>query len=82
MIDEEPLFEPLDTAGVRIMGNYFNVSSKDSQVGAMKVGNQKQNQTKVQQEMGVSAIDLKELVAELRKSINILPTEQQTRGSN
>lgn len=77
MIDEEPLFERLDTAGVRIMGDYFSVSPKDSQVGAMNVGSHNHNQNKIQQEMGVSAADLKELFAELRESIDTLPTEQQ-----
>jgi len=77
MIDEEPLFERLDTAGVRIMGDYFHVSPKDSQVGAMNVGSHNHNQTRVHQNMGVSATDLKELFAELHKNIDTLPTEQQ-----
>ncbi|HBL13304.1 MAG TPA: hypothetical protein DD379_18265 [Cyanobacteria bacterium UBA11162] len=77
MIDEEPLFDRLDTAGVRIMGDYFNVSPKDSQVGALNVGNHNHNQTKVHQEMGVSATDLKELFAELRKSLDTLPSDQK-----
>lgn len=81
MIDEEPLFERLDTAGIRIMGDQININLQNSQVSEINAGRQHQNHNETHQKMGINATELKELFIELRSSINTLPSEQKQEAS-
>lgn len=61
MIDEEPLFDRLDTAGVRVMGDQFNVSANNIQ-GAFNVGHQ--NKIDVQQEIEINTTEVVKLLTQ------------------
>ena len=75
MIDEEPLFKRLDTAGIRIMGDQFNFDR--SPVGAINAGNNNQNQADVHQEFAIFSTELIQAFNDLRQQVESLPLEQR-----
>jgi hypothetical protein len=75
MIDEEPLFKRLDTAGIRIMGDQFNFDR--SPVGAINAGSNNQNQADVHQEFAISSTELSQAFNDLRQQVESLPLEQR-----
>jgi benzoyl-CoA reductase/2-hydroxyglutaryl-CoA dehydratase subunit BcrC/BadD/HgdB len=63
MIDEEPLFERLNTAGVRVMGDQYNVSGQAAAVGpGAKAEGNTFNQIQINQD-----IDMQVLAKELEQ---------------
>lgn len=75
MIDEEPLFSRLDTAGIRIMGDQFNFDH--SPVGAVNAGSNNLNQATVNQEVEITSTELTNAFNQLRQQVESLPIEQR-----
>ena len=75
MIDEEPLFKRLDTAGIRIMGDQFNFDR--SPVGAVNAGTNNQNKADVHQAVTISSTELVQAFNDLRQQVESLPLEQR-----
>lgn len=80
MIDENPLFDRLDTAQVRVMGDQINNQIDHSQIGVIAG---RQSQVEVSQEFNFAAStdEIRVIIEELRKSIEVFPAQKQHEAS-